>query len=70
MALLAEQQLQVARHIAAGNIHAGDGVLHCKALVNGDGVCHAVATVEHGARGPARRITKRVEGERRRGSGN
>ena len=67
MALLAKEQLQVARDVAAGHVHARDGVLHGKALVHGHGVRDAVAAVEHGARRAARGVAGRGRVRRQNG---
>lgn len=77
VAFATQQQLQVACHIATGDIHTRNGVLHGKALVHGHSVCDAVATVKHGTRRATRsvaageRALKRVRKiqERRRQAG-
>ena len=49
VALLAEQQLQVAGDVPARDVHPHDAVWHGEALVDGHSVCYAITGVEHHA---------------------
>jgi len=48
-ALPADECLQVARHIAPGDVHAHNTVRHGESLVDGNRMRHTVAGVEHHA---------------------
>ena len=57
VALLAQQQLEVAGHISPSDVDAHDGVRHGEALIDGHSVCHSVTRVQHHACRSASRIT-------------
>ena len=66
---LAQQGLQVLGDIAAGDVDAADRAGHGEALVDGHGVRHAVARIQHDARGAARGVKRehRLDGCVQRG---